>query len=400
MTFSHLSDDPADPAFGQDPYPFYDRARKCGDFFFWDSYQMPCATSWRAVDSLLRDRRFGRERPVEQTREVPPHLYAYHAFEKHSMLEMEPPNHTRLRGLVMRAFTSRAVEEMAPTIRNLCRDLIREMQGGDVDLLKSYCEQIPVITIARLLGVPDDMAPQLLRWSHDMVAIYQANRTPMIEHRTEAATRAFSDFMATYIDKRRKSPGNDLLTRLIAAEEDGARLNTDELIATTILLLNAGHEATVHSFGNGIKTLLKHGDPAGRDLLPANINRTIEETLRFDPPLHMFTRFVYEDVTLFGHKLSAGQEVGLLLAAANRDPEVYPNANTFDPTRQAKAHTSFGAGVHFCIGAPLARLEMQIGLPMLFEAFPDLAVNGPLRYADRYHFHGLERLPVSLGSGG
>lgn len=391
---TRLAQDPACPDFGQNPYPFYETAREAGDFFFWEPYGMTCATSWRAVDGLFRDRRFGRAVPVENVKDIPPHLTAFYAFEAHSMLELEPPDHTRLRGLVMRAFTSRAVEAMRQPIQELCATLLEDLEGDDVDLLPQYCEQIPVITIARLLGVPEDMAPQLLKWSHDMVAMYQANRDRKIEDRAVAATVAFSEFMRDYIEQRRSRPAEDLLTRLIAAEEDGERLNTDELIATSILLLNAGHEATVHAFGNGIKALLEHSDDPRGLLNGPNAARAIEETMRFDPPLHMFTRFVYEDFEAFGQSFSRGEEVGLLLAAANRDPKAFADPQRFIPDRDGPAHTSFGAGVHFCVGAPLARLELQIGLPMLFEKFPNLKIASPLRYADRYHFHGLEALPV------
>jgi cytochrome P450 len=247
-----------------------------------------------------------------------------------------------------------------------------------------------VIVIARLLGVPEEMAPDLLRWSNAMVMMYQAGRTRAQEDAAVRATEEFVAFMRGYVDERRATPRDDLISHLIAAEEDGAKLTTDELITTCILLLNAGHEATVHSLGNGVKLCLETGARPGPDPAPL-----VEEILRHDPPLHMFTRTAYQDVTLFGHAFKRGDEVGLLLASANRDAAAYPDPDRFDPTRPTKpANAAFGAGLHFCIGAPLARLELQIALPALFAARPDLALAETPAYADIYHFHGLKSLMV------
>jgi cytochrome P450 len=392
-----LSQSPVAPDFVQNPYPFYDRARAAGPLFHWDDYNLVCATSFAAVDGLFRDRRLGRERPPELARPVPERLKPFYDFESRSMLELEPPNHTRLRGLVVRAFTSRRIAGMAPDIVALTHDLIDRFPSGRVNLLPAFAEKIPVIVIARMLGVPEVMADQLLAWSHAMVAMYQANRSRVIEDDAVAATCAFSDFMRSYIDARRRDPKDDLLSELIAAEQDGGRLSTDELVTTAILLLNAGHEATVHGFGNAIKTLLEEVDAPETWLSPDRVDACVEETLRYDPPLHMFTRYVYEDLTLFGHDFRRGDEIGLLLAAANRDPAVFPDPNRFDPSRPVRTITSFGAGLHFCIGAPLARLEMTLALPILFERCRNMQVTATPTYADRYHFHGLERLDVHYG---
>ncbi len=247
--------------------------------------------------------------------------------------------------------------------------------------------------IARLLGVPVSMSDQLLGWSNAMVAMYQARRTDEIERAANTAAADFAAFIGDYIDLRRKRPGKGLITALIAAEEDGQTLSRDELIATCILLLNAGHEATVHTIGNSVCTILQSG--MDRDALrPAFIEATVEELLRFDPPLHLFTRYIYEDVELFGQTFQRGDRIGCLLASANRDPAVWPDADIFDPTRPANPHLSLGAGTHFCVGAPLARLELQIVLPLLFARCPDLTLAEQPRYANLYHFHGLERLMV------
>ncbi len=381
------SQPPTDPGFVQDPYPFYDRIRPLAPLVWWDEYDMPVSARHDVVAGLLRDRRFGRENPLGL--DIPDHLAPFYAVEAHSMLELEPPRHTRLRGLVLRAFTSRRIAALEPEIITLCHNLIDGFPDGEFDLISTYANKLPVIIIARLLGVPENMSDQLLQWSNAMVGMYQAGRTPQMEHAAVKATRAFSAFLRGYIEDRRDTPRDDLITHLIAAEEDGETLSSDELITTCILLLNAGHEATVHTLGNAARTCLTHG------FVPSADPRFVEEALRHDPPLHMFTRFAMEDVTLHGHSFKKGDQVGLLLAAANRDPDIYPAPGQFDQIRKAKAHTSFGGGIHFCVGAPLARMEIANALPILFDRCPDLALAQPAHYADIYHFHGLERLVVT-----
>ena len=385
-----LSQSPTEPGFVQDPYPFYARARAAGPLVWWDDYKMPMATTHEAVNTLLRDRRFGRE-PITPP-PVPEHLAPFYAVEAHSMLELEPPRHTRLRGLVLRAFTNRKIQALGPEIAALARQLAKRLPAGEVDLLDAFCRPIPVIVIARLLGVPEEMAPDLLRWSNAMVQMYQARRTRAEEDEAASAAAEFAGFLRGYVEVRRAEPRDDLITRLIAAEEDGEKLSTDELITTCILLLNAGHEATVHTLGNGVKLCLETGARPGADPAPL-----VEEILRHDPPLHLFTRTAYEDITLFGHDFRRGDEVGLLLASAGRDEAVYAEAHRFLPDRtDGPANIAFGAGLHFCVGAPLARLELQAAIPILFETHPRLRLAAPPAYANIYHFHGLERLAVTV----
>lgn len=389
-----LSQSPLDPAFVQNPYPFYARARAAGPFFRWAEYGDRVSTgNYAAVNALFRDRRLGREVPPEKLAAIPAHLAPFYAVEAHSMLELEPPRHTRLRRLVLRAFTSRRIAALAPEITQLCHDLIDRLPPGEFDLLRHFGQHLPVIVIARLLGVPEDMGDDLLRWSNAMVGMYMAGRDRAREDAAVAATEAFVGFMRGYVDQRRRDPRDDLITALIAAEEAGEKLSTDELITTCILLLNAGHEATVHSFGNGVKTLLETATPASA-LAPDRIEGTVEEILRYDPPLHIFTRHVYEDVEIMGTTLPKGSEVALLLGAANRDPAAYDAPDRFDPARPIKPNTSFGAGLHFCVGAPLARLELQTALPILRNRLPKLRLTEPPAYGNVYHFHGLTRLMV------
>ncbi|WP_170786585.1 cytochrome P450 [Ruegeria lacuscaerulensis] len=388
-----LTQSPVAPDFVQNPYPFYHHARASGDLIYWDDYQIVAAVSHKAVQTLLKDRRFGREAPAEMQKPGPRHLAPWSAIEAHSLLELEPPRHTRLRALVMRAFTSRAITALEPAIRDLTHALIDDFPDSPFDLLDRFCTQVPVITICRLLGVPEEMSPDLLRWSHSMVAMYQASRTAQTEQDAAAASQEFTDFLNSYIDRRRTDSRDDLITRLIAAEEDGEKLTRDELVATCVLLLNAGHEATVHSLGNGVKTALELG--LDRSVFqPGVIDGTVEEILRYDPPLHMFTRYAYEDVTLFDHHFRRGDEVALLLGAANRDPAVWTNPDQFDPTRPVVTNTSFGGGLHFCVGAPLARLEMRVALSILFNRCPSLRLSEAPAYDNTYHFHGLQRLIV------
>lgn len=386
-----LHQSPTDPGFVQNPYPFYEAARAAGPFFHWADYDLPCTGNAAAVANIFRDRRFGREAPPEFAPPIPPHLQVFYAFENRSMLSLEPPSHTRLRGLVLRAFTSRRIAALAPDITALTHDLIDAFPQGQFDLLPHFAQKLPVIIIARLLGVPEGMAPDLLRWSNAMVSMYMAKRSRAIEDAAVAATNDFTTFLRGYVEARRNDPRDDLITHLIAAEEGGEKLTTDELIATCILLLNAGHEATVHTIGNGVKAVLETHAQAAM----AQPEALTEEILRYDPALHMFTRWVYEDVDVMGQRFKRGDQVGLLLAAANRDPQLFEVAARFNPARPLHPHASFGAGLHFCVGAPLARLELQIALPILFQRLPNLRLVTRPEYADVYHFHGLKSLMVS-----
>ena len=261
---------------------------------------------------------------------------------------------------------------------------------NQAELIAEFATPIPLMVICDVLGVPTAMAHQLLAWSHDMVAMYQARRDRAIEDAAVKATVEFSAFMRGTISKRRTDPRGDLLSELIRAGDHGQKLSEDELVTTAILLLNAGHEATVHAIGNGVKALLElgHGQNIGEG--------HVEEILRYDAPLHMFTRYALEDVDYAGIKLRKGEEVGLMLGAANRDPARFAEPHRFDPVRQPNPHVSFGAGLHFCVGAPLARLEMQIAIPLLFKRLPDLALADTPCYRNAYHFHGLETLKVSF----
>ena len=389
-----LNQSPLDDAFVQDPYALYARVLADEPIRFWEDYGMAAVFDAANVQALLRDRRLGRAVPADQAPAPLDHLTRFDAVERHSMLDLEPPRHTRLRGLVLRAFTSRRIKALAPDIHAICDDLLDDLPRDPFDAIPAFCAPLPVRIIARLLGVPETMAPDLLRWSNTMVAMYMAGRTRAVEEAADAAAAEFADFLSGYIDARRATPADDLITHLIAAEEDGEKLSRDEMISTCILLLNAGHEATVHTMGNAIYCLLRHATPPGA-LSEARVAATVEEVLRFDPPLHIFTRYAYEDIGIGGHLLEKGSQVALVLGAAGRDPALCPDPMRFDPGRAPVAHAAFGAGLHFCIGAPLARLELQIGLHRLFNRFPGLRLAASPRYGRTYHFHGLSQLMLT-----
>lgn len=402
MTLPTYSVRPDDPAFFNDPYPHYARMRELGPAFVWEEYGFTAFAGFAEVNAILRDRRFGREITHIMSREeaglapIPAHLEPFYAFESRSLLEREPPAHTRLRSLVNRAFLSRHIERLRPRIRTLANELIDGFEAQrQVDLLPAFAEKIPVIVIAELLGVPVDMSDRLLDWSHKMVAMYQFNRRRAIEDEAVRATQEFSAYVRSFADARRGDPRDDLITRLLEAEEEGEKLTPDELVTTVILLLNAGHEATVHGIGNGVKALLEWGGPAaGLFDDPERGNASADELLRFDPPLHVFTRFVLEDLEFAGVPLRKGQSVALMLGSANRDGRRYADPDRIDFVRGGAGQVGFGAGIHFCIGAPLARIEMAESIQVLFRRLAGLKPASKPQYADRYHFHGLKALQV------
>lgn len=392
--------DPHEPAFVQNPYAAYGWLHIHCPAFFWEDYGFWCFAGHDEINRLLRDRRFGREKPADDLGGDADraHLADFDRVERHSMLELEPPAHTRLRTLVNRAFVSRQVERLRPRIEELANELIDGFEGdGGVDLMPAFATPIPVVVIAEMLGVPAENAPQLLDWSHRMVAMYMHGQSLETQESANRAAAEFSAYIRDYANQRRRKPGDDLLSLLIAAEEDGAKLCEDELVTTAILLLNAGHEATVNQTGNAVKTILESGrDPKALFATPESTAATVEECLRYDAPLHMFTRYAYDGIDLGdGISIRPGERIGLILGAGNRDPRSFEEPDRFLPGRADQKNVSFGAGIHFCIGAPLARLEMQASLKTLFTRLPGIRLAETPLYRDTYHFHGLERLRLA-----
>ena len=394
---------PTDPIFVQDPYPAYRVIREQCPVFFWEDYGFWCCASMADVEALFRDRRFGRDVTGVASREslgwpaLPDHVKPFADLDALSMLEREPPAHTRLRRIVSRAFVSRAIERLRPRVATLAYDLVDRFPAAEAfDLLPAFAEPIPVTIIAELLGVPAEDAPRLLDWSHRMVAMYRLDRSRAIEDAAVAATLDFSAYLRGALATCRVCPKADLLSLLSSAAPDGEALSEDEIISNAVLLLNAGHEATVHAIGNAVAAILTSGiDPDTLFATPDRTAVTIEETLRFDPPLHLFTRYALQTVEVHGVGLAVGDRVGLLIGAANHDPAAFHDADLFDPDRSPAQHVAFGAGIHFCLGAPLARLELQVALPILFGRRPGLRLIDPPRFADRYHFRGLQGLWVT-----
>jgi len=401
-TTRHISLDGRNPAFYSDPNHVYAALHKHCPTFYWEEQQQWFFTGYDHVNALLRDRRFGRQILHVATREeldLPEpqaHLANFDLAERHSLLEIEPPEHTRLRTLINRAFVSRHIEKLRPEIADLAERLIDGFEkDGKTELLSSFADIIPVTMIARMIGIPDEMGPQLLKWSHAYVGMYMFKRSREDEYAADRAAKEFADYVKTLIAERRRTPAEDLLSHMIHTEHKGQHLTDDELVSTTIVLLNAGHEATVHQIGNSVRVILESGLPPAelfRD--EAATERTVEETLRICAPVHIFQRWALEDVEVDGLSLHRGNKISLILAAANLDPKVFSDPLTFKPERREAQNLSFGAGIHFCIGAPLARLELNTVLPILFRRLPDLRLQAKPTVKDVYHFHGLERLDL------
>jgi cytochrome P450 len=394
---------PQDSAFYQNPYPFYAQRHATHPAFFWEEYGHWCFADFKSVSALLRDKRFGRDilhvarREEIGLPEPKPHVADFDLTEKHSLLNLEAPAHTRLRTLVNRAFVSRQVEQLRPRIRQLAHEMIDAFEGeSSVDLIKVFAAPIPAIIIAEMIGLPAEMAPQLLNWSNRMVTMYMYNVTRETELDANQAAADFTAYLRDVINERRKAPREDLLSHMLTSDRGGDMLSDDEVVSTAILLLNAGHEATVHTTGNGVKSILESGlDLQSLFSTPEQAEATVEECLRFDAPLHLFTRYALMDTEVEGISLRKGDVIGLMLGAANRDPARFVHADRFDPFRADCANVSFGAGIHFCIGAPLARIELQEAMGVLFERLPELRIAEEPRYGNLYHFHGLEKLMVS-----
>lgn len=398
-----VSLDVHDPTFFRNPHLTYAALHAAAPAFYWEEQAQWFFSGYDQVNALLRDRRFGRQILHVATRDelgLPapePHLADFDKLEAASLLELEPPAHTRLRTLVNRAFVSRQIEGLRPEIAALANRLIDGFEkDGKVELLKAYAEIIPVTVIARMLGVPVEMGPKLLDWSHSMVKMYVFNPSHETQLEANQASAEFAAYLREIVAAKRRQPADDLLSLMIAAEQDGERLTEDELISTAVLLLNAGHEATVHQLGNAVSTILSHGlDPAPLFADPAATSRTVEECMRYAAPLHLFQRYALSDVTLDeGITLRRGEKIGLMLAAANLDPRRFTDPLAFRPARDEGPHLSFGAGIHFCIGAPLARLELTLSLPILFQRLPSLRLACAPDVRDSWHFHGLERLDL------
>lgn len=393
--------DLTDPAVVADPYPAFARARAQAPVQWHEGMGLWLAFTHAESNAVLRDRRLGRiwsdKAPAER-------FESFNLIHRNAILEMEPPAHTRLRRLISSAFARGHVERLRPWVEDLARRLVDELverSGGSepVDLLSGMAEQLPVAVIAELLGVPEADRPLLRPWSNAIVKMYEYGRTTEIEESAERAADEFVAYLRALAAERRKDLGEDLVSHLVSMRDaDGDKLTEDELVTTCILLLNAGHEATVNVSGNGTLALLRHPDQLrrlreDRALLPT----AIEEFMRYDSPLQLFERTATEDVEIGGITVERGQKIAALLGAANRDPAVFTEPDTFDVGRTDNGHITFGAGIHFCIGAPLARVELQASFGALLDRTTTFELGGEPVRRPEFVIRGLETLPVVLG---
>jgi cytochrome P450 len=389
----------SDPAFVENPYPALKELRQAGKPVWHEGTGMFLAARYNDANAVLRTKTLGRffapKEPESQWNE-------FNWLHSDSLLDSEPPKHTRLRSLVGKAFSRSRIEGLRPDVERIANLLLDEAENklatsGMFDLIADYAEPLPVKVIAALLGFPDEDEHLLRPWSQSIVKMYEVN--PSLEAQAEAqqAAHEFAEYVRDLMNKRKAQPSSDLISELATVEEAGEKLNAQELIATCVLLLNAGHEASVNGFGNGMVATFERADQL--ELLRRNpraiADTAIEEFLRFDAPLHLFERTATADTEIGGVTIKTGQKIASLLGSANRDETVFERADELDLTREQNPHIGFGAGIHFCLGAPLSRIEMSVSLPLLFERFPDLSLAKEPKRRPTFVLRGYESVFVA-----
>ena len=385
-----LGFDPGSAEFLLDPYPELNRVRERAPVFYDAGRERWFVTRHEDVRSCLRDRRLGRNfrhmlEPAEiGVQPLDPRWQAFWDSERWSLLWLEPPDHTRLRKLVAAAFTPRSVEALREPAHALARELLHPLaETGEMELLYDYAQPYSIAVICRMLGVPLDRHRDLLDWSHRMVKMYEFEVPLEAARAANEAAAEFQEYVRELIGERRANPRDDMVTALVEARVDGGRLSDDEIVSTVIVLLNAGHEASVNTLGNGMLAFARHPDQWQRVVdgsVPAAAAG--EEMIRFDPPLQLFERWVLtEDFVMEGVAIPRGAKIALLFGSANRDPRVFDRPDEFDVAREnAVQHIGFGGGIHVCIGAPLARIELEASLEALRTGWPDFQLaEQPLR---------------------
>ena len=369
------------PAVVADPYPFFAEERAAHPVAWHEGRQLFLTFSHEAVSRVQRERTLGR---LWTDREPAAALEPFNLLHRNQMMENEPPEHTRLRRPVARAFSRGHIERLRPRVRSLAAELLAEVDPAGFDVIGQYAEPLPVLVIAELLGVPVSHLQDLRDWSQAIVAMYEVDPSLVVVDAAVAAATDFAALVRDLADLRRRTPADDLITDLVATE-----LTDDEVVAAVVLLLNAGHEASVNVFGNGLVAMLQRGLRPGVD-----VPCTVEEMLRFDSALQLFERTATEDVEVCGVVVEQGQKIAALLGAANRDPAVFAAPDVFDVDRDPNPHLAFGVGVHFCLGAPLARMELAESVAALWAAFPDLALAGEPTSRDTFVLRGFRQVPV------
>ena len=383
--------------FIENPYPALKELRAFGKPVWHEELNMFLAAKHRDANDVLRNKSLGRIF-IPKTPET--EWFEFNYLHSDSILDSEPPKHTRLRSLVAKAFNRHRIEALRPDIQRLTHQLLDDIEskGGEFDIIADYAEPLPVKVIAALLGFPDSDEYLLRPWSQAIVKMYEVN--PSQEHKEAAknAAKEFADYVHGLMLERLESPGTDLISELAQVSESGEKLSTHELIATCVLLLNAGHEASVNGFGNGIVAAFQHPDQW--ELLQSNpddiADTAVEEFLRFDAPLHFFDRTATADTEIGGVSIKQGQKIVSLLGSANRDEEVFAESDRMDLSRDPNPHIGFGAGIHFCLGAPLARLEMSVSIPELFKRFPALELTTTPERRPTFSLRGYESVMAKV----
>ncbi|WP_405907430.1 MULTISPECIES: cytochrome P450 [unclassified Streptomyces] len=396
--------DPWDPAFLADPYPAYEELRARGRVHYFEPTKQWLVPHHADVSALLRDRRLGRTYQHRFTHEdfgrtapLPEHE-PFHVLNDHGMLDLEPPDHTRIRRLVSKAFTPRTVERLKPYVDQLAGELVgRLVAAGGGDLLTDVAEPLPVSVIAEMLGIPEPDRAPLRPWSADICGMYEMNPSEETAAKAVRASEEFTAYLMGLIEDRRKEPGEDLISGLIAAYDEGERLTEQEMISTCVLLLNAGHEATVNATVNGWWALFRNpGQLAALRADHSLIPTAVEELMRYDTPLQLFERWVLDDIEIDGTTIPRGSEIAMLFGSANHDPAVFTAPEELDLSRPDNPHISFSAGIHYCIGAPLARLELTASLRALLSQAPTLSLTAEPVRKPAFVIRGLEGLSVEL----
>lgn len=393
--------DPSDPDFIADPYPALNALREATPIFWNETTSQWTLTRFSDVQESLRDRRMGRSYSHLYThaqvgrQEPDPRWASFLQHERWSLLCLEPPDHTRIRRLVAKVFTPRAVAALRPAVQGFSDELLdRCRQMGEFELLRDYAQPYSVAVIASMLGVPRSDTQLLLDWSHAIVKMYELSTTDEVREAADRAAGEYIEYTKALIAEKRRSPDGLLVAELVRVEDEGDTLTEDEIVSTTMVLLEAGHEATVNTLGNGMRAILRHPGEWQRVVggeVPAKV--AVEEMLRWDPPLHLFERWILEDgVEIAGQPIEVGQEIAMLFGAAQRDPRRFANADRFDIGRGDTAHIGFGGGIHFCVGAPLARQEIEVSVAGLAARFPEIEMAAEPEYHPNFVIRGLTAL--------
>jgi cytochrome P450 len=388
------------PAFIADPYAGLKELRKLGKPVWHEGLGIFLAACHRDANEVFRNKSLGR---IFVDKQPEFEWETFNWLHSDSILDSEPPKHTRLRALVAKAFNRTKIEGMRPAIERITNELLdaideKVKSGENFDLIADYAEPLPVKIIADLLGFPESEEHLLRPWSQAIVKMYEVNPSLQYQSEAKAAAGEFADYVRNLAEERKRNPGPDLITDLAMVEENGEKLNMHELVATAVLLLNAGHEASVNAFGNGMVEVLRRPDQSA--LLRNNprelTENALEEFMRFDAPLQLFERTATKNTELGGVSIEAGQKIAALIGSANRDSTVFENADEMDVTRDPNPHIGFGAGIHFCLGAPLARLEMGVSLPALWEKYPHMSLASEPVRRPTFVLRGYERVEISV----